>query len=130
MCGSMATQKSSCSIAWPRRLPPGEDSTGLPAYTTIARTWPSPGVVISSTRPATGNSPFMSGWPLTRWRAVRCLPATPTAEPSLSTVPTSTGGLGNIAPPGTSRFPVTAFSTLISQCVSEPVCCWQTPTRP
>ena len=35
-CGSMATQKSSCSIASPSRLPPGDDSTGLPANTTIA----------------------------------------------------------------------------------------------
>ena len=126
---STATHHSSVASASSRRAPPGVESTGLPAKISMPRTWPSPGVVISSARPATGSSPFISGSPLTRcvWRPWS---PKPSSRARFSTAPTSNAGLGNIAPPGTSRLPVTALSTLMSQCVSEPVRCWQTPTRP
>jgi hypothetical protein len=67
---STATHHSSLASASSRRAPPGVESTGLPAKISMPRTWPSPGVVISSARPATGNSPLISGSPLTRcvWR--------------------------------------------------------------
>ena len=126
---STATHHSSVASASSRRAPPGVESTGLPAKISMPRTWPSPGVVISSARPATGSSPFISGSPLTRcvWRPWS---PKPSSRARFSTAPTSNAGLGNIAPPGTSRLPVTALSTLMSQCVSEPVRWWHTPTRP
>ena len=42
--------KSSVSSAWARRGPLGLESTGLVATVNSARTWPSPGVSISSAR--------------------------------------------------------------------------------
>jgi hypothetical protein len=126
---SIATHHSSVASASSSRAPPGVDSTGFPAKTSMPRTWPGPGVRISSASPATGNSPFISGMPLTRWWKRPWSPK-PSTRARRSSAPTSKAGLGNIAPPGVSRFPVTALSTLISQCVSEPVRCWHTPTRP
>ena len=72
---STATHHSSVASASSRRAPPGVESTGLPAKISMPRTWPSPGVVISSARPATGSSPFISGRPLTRWRVAAVVAA-------------------------------------------------------
>ena len=74
--------KSRLSSARDKRGPPGADSTGLLATVISARTWPAPGVSISSARQVIGSSPKTSGAPLTRlaWRPVampRPLPALP-----------------------------------------------------
>ena len=53
-------------MAASRRAEFGVDTTGFPATVISARTWPSPGVSISSARPATGSSPNDSGSPRTR----------------------------------------------------------------
>ena len=53
--------KSSSSTAASSAAESGVETSGLPAIVTRARTWPSPGVVISSARPATGSSPNDSG---------------------------------------------------------------------
>ena len=74
--GSTLTMKSSPANAPSSRSPFGADSTGLPAIVMSARTWPSPGVSISSARVATGSSPLTSGRPRTRLchRPVRIRP--------------------------------------------------------
>ena len=54
---------SSCSSALPSRSLFGVETTGLPQTVISARTWPSPGVSISSARHATGSSPKISGEP-------------------------------------------------------------------
>ena len=111
--------KSRPSKARASRGPPGEDSTGLPATVISARTWPAPGVSISSARQVIGNSPKTSGAPLTRlaWRPT----LTPRPTPGLPMVLwAKAAALGNIAPPGSSRWPVKAFSTSISHEHSVP----------
>ena len=49
--------KSSASTAVSSAAASGVETSGLPAIVTSARTWPSPGVAISSVRQATGSSP-------------------------------------------------------------------------
>ena len=103
--------------------PSGTESTGLPAITTSALIWPSPGVDISSARLTAGNSPITSGWPLTRLKKRPRLPG-----PELPA--TSTAGLENITPPSRSRLPVAMLSRLINQCASVPNGAVLTPMRP
>src|SRR5204863_329322 len=57
---------SSESSAAAMRGPFGVERTGLLAIVTSARTWPSPGVSISSARQVIGSSPNTSGAPETR----------------------------------------------------------------
>ncbi|MFD0468349.1 hypothetical protein ACFQ0B_08555 [Nonomuraea thailandensis] len=111
--GSTLTMKSSPWKAVSSRSPCGADSTGLPATVSRNLTCPSPGVSISSASVATGSSPFVSGRPLTR------LLHRPTAY-GLRRPANSVAGLGNIAPPGLSRLPVSTFSTSTSHWASVP----------
>ena len=117
--------KSSEASAASSRAPFGVLSTGLPAMVMSARTWPGPGVSISSARQATGSSPNTSGAPRTRLvkrpkRAPRPLPV-----PRLPCA-----GSGNIAPPGRSRLPVSALRTSTSQLAVVPNAWVVVPMRP
>jgi hypothetical protein len=107
----------------------GVDTSGLPASVTRARTWPSPGVSISSARHETGSSPNISGSPRTRLsqrpsRTPRPLPPLP------DEFFCATAARANITPPSRSRFPVSTFSTSTSHEASVPNSCVQVPTRP
>ena len=113
---STATMNSSPSSAASSRPPFGVDSTGLPARQTKARTWPSPGVSISSAMQTTGSSPSDSGIPD---------PAVAAPEAHITLVAGRALGVGgtdrgprNMAPPGRSRLPVQALSTSTSQLVT------------
>ena len=124
--GSTLTMNSSSRSAASSAAECGVESTGLPPTVTIARIWPSPGVVISSARPATGNSLRTSGYPRTRlWRRPMRKP-----RPRPLPRPLSCGVSGNIAPPGESRFPVTRLraSTAHAASVPKPTVC--VPIRP
>ena len=121
--------KSRPSRARSSRAPSGVDSTGLPALVISARTWPSPGVSISSASTPTGSSPNTSGAPRTRecQRPVRKpLPRPP--GPCVLDAPAA--ARGNIAPPTRSRLPVSALSTSTSHEASVPNSCVQVPMRP
>jgi hypothetical protein len=97
----------------------GADSTGLVATVISARTWPGPGVSISSARQVMGNSPITSGAPLTRL-AKRPV-VTPRPWPGVPVVLLAKpAALGNRVPPGVSKWPLTMFKTSISQAHSEP----------
>ena len=105
--------KSSPSSAFASRAPFGADRTGLLAIVISAFTWPAPGVSISSARQVIGSSPYTSGAPLTRlwWRPVTM----PRPRPGVPAVlAAKAAACGNIAPPGSSRWPVRMFSTSIS----------------
>ena len=80
--------------------------TGLPATVTSARTWPSPGVSISSASVTTGSSPKTSGRPRTRLcqRPKRTPAPVPGVPDACSRCPPA--GVVNIAPPSRSRLPV------------------------
>ena len=121
--------KSRSSSAAARRSLLGVETTGLPATVISARTWPSPGVSISSARQATGSSPKTSPSPRTRdaqrpKRAPRPRPGSPLefCRP--------VEGSGNIAPPARSRLPVTTLSTSISHDAVVPKACVVVPMRP
>ena len=121
--------KSRPSIARSSRPLFGVETTGLPAMQTSARTWPSPGVSISSASAATGSSPKCSGSPRTRlaqrpWRMPRPDPPGPDEFfwPAAARV--------NIAPPSRSRFPVSTFTTSTSQLAWVPSSWVQVPMRP
>ena len=105
---------SSESNAAARRGPFGAESTGLLATLTSARTCPGPGVSISSASTPIGSSPKTSGAPLTR---LRCRPvATPRPDPAWPVLLwANAAAFGNIAPPGSSRWPVSTLSTSTSQ---------------
>ena len=92
----------------------------------IARTWPGPGVSISSPIVDDGISPSTSGWPLTR------LFQRPISKPLPRGSPASSGaaGVANIAPPGRSRLPVSTFTRSTAQLASVPNSCTQVPSRP
>ena len=97
--------KSSVSTAASSAAASGVETQGLPATVTSARTWPSPGVVISSARPTTGSSPNTSGRPPTRLAQRPIRTPRPTGpEPEELRWPTAASG--NIAPPSRSRLPV------------------------
>jgi hypothetical protein len=115
--------KSSFSSASPRRWPAGEESTGFPASVTSARICWSPGVSISSARVAEGSSPMNSGVPRVR----ECQRPRSVGGWSSST---STGGLGNIAPPARSRLPLAMLSASISQLAVVPKGTVLVPMRP
>ena len=120
--------KSRLSSAAASRAPPGADSTGLLATVISARTWPAPGVVISSARQVMGSSPKTSGAPLTRlaWRPVtmpRPLPGAP------AVLLAKAGALGNIAQPGSSSLAVSTLSASTSQEQAVPKACVQVPMR-
>ncbi len=126
---STDTMKSRPSSAASRRSAFGVDRAGLPATVISALIWPSPGVSISSAMQATGSSPNVSGSPRTRLfqRPIgmpRPLPGLPVAflAPAAALV--------NIAPPGSSRLPVSRLSTSTSQEASVPNSCVQVPIRP
>ena len=104
-------------------------TTGLPATVKSTRTWPSPGVSISSARPATGSSPSASGRPRTRvCQRPTCMPLPLPGVPRVLDEPAA--AFVNIAPPGRSRLPVTTFSTSTIQLASVPNSCVQVPIRP
>ncbi len=97
--------KSSVSTASTSAVESGVETSGLPAIVISARTWPSPGVEISSARQTTGSSPKTSGRPLTRLAqrpTVNPLPTGP--RPAAFRCPAAASG--NIAPPSRSRLPV------------------------
>jgi hypothetical protein len=121
--------KSSVSSARAMRWPPGDDSTGLLATVISAFTCPGPAVSISSASSVIGSSPNTSGAPLTRllYRAV----VMPGPTPGLPCVLRANAAeRGNIAPPGSSRWPVSRFSTSISHEATVPWRCVQVPMRP
>ncbi len=122
---STAAMKSSPASASSRRAPSGVDSTGLPERVSIALTWPSPGVSISSRSADTGSSPAVSGRPRTRERHAPWWP-----RPMMPRPTTSMAGLVNIAPPSRSRLPVRMLSRLTAHWHTEPNSCVDTPTRP
>ena len=101
---SIATMNSRLAKARSRRRPFGVDETGLPAIVSIARTWPSPGVSISSAIEAAGSSPLKTLRPETRALKV---PNPPGLVPGPVI---GTAGAVSIAPPTASRLPVTRFS--------------------
>ena len=116
---STASMNSSPSTARSSRPLFGVDTTGLPAIVISARTWPSPGVSISSARQATGSSPNASSSPRTRLcqrpsRTPRPWPGVPVELrwPAAASV--------NIAPPSRSRLPVSTLSTSTSQLACVP----------
>ena len=113
-------------MALSRRLLLGFEITGLAAMVSNARTCPSPGVSISSASVATGNSPMTSGNPFAR------LFQRPVLNPlPLEGMPTgSWAGMGNMAPPSLSIFPVKIFNTSTSQFARVPNCVTQVPMRP
>ncbi len=97
--------KSSVSTAASSAAASGVETHGFPATVTSARTWPSPGVVISSARPTTGSSPNTSARPLTRLvQRPICTPRPTGPDPDEFRCPA--GASGNIAPPSRSRLPV------------------------
>ena len=121
-------KSSEPSAAWSRSLL-GVETTGLPAIVISARTWPSPGVSISSARQATGSSPNTSARPRTRLanrpiRAPRPRPGVPAA------LEWPAAPSGNIAPPARSRLPVSRLSTSTSQLATVPNSWVQVPIRP
>ncbi len=122
----MESMKSSRPSARASRSPPGTESTGLPASVIRARIWPSPGVSISSAIVVAGSIPLSSGRPRTRLRQ-RPFFARPTRR---ATLDTSTAGVGNMAPPGRSKLPVTTLSASMSQLPTGPNSLVHTPTRP
>jgi len=94
-----------------------------------ARTWPSPGVSISSARVATGSSPKISSSPRTRELqrpnvTPRPLPPSPRvfAAPAAARVKS--------APPGRSRLPVIALRTSTSHDAVVPKSWVVVPMRP
>jgi hypothetical protein len=119
--------KSRVSSARESRAPFGVESTGFPAIVTAARTWPGPGVSISSLRIATGHSPPNSGRPRTRLRRVANRPRCPMR---VANATRSAAGRVNIDPPARSRLPVTTFTTFASQQASPPNSWVEIPTRP
>ncbi len=112
--------KSSRPKAASSRSPLGAESTGLPATVNRTLICPSPGVSISSARVATGSSPFASGNSLTR------LLHRPTPY-GLRRARISVAALGNIAPPGRSRLPVSTLTTSTSHWASVPNSVVQVP---
>ena len=114
---STLTMNSSVASAASSRSLFGVDSTGLPATVISARTWPSPGVSISSASVATGSSPRDLG----QARAPGCASG-PVVKPRPPGSPSGAAGArasGNIAPPGRSRLPVSTLSTSTSQLVER-----------
>ena len=104
-------------------------STGLPATVMSARMRSSPAPVISSASAAAGYSPITSGRPRT---LVAPRPTVkPLPRPGVPRVeaPPATG-VGNIAPPGRSRLPVTRLTTSISHDVTVPNSVVVVPMRP
>jgi hypothetical protein len=98
-------KSSSCSARL-KRSPLGADSTGLVATVISARTWPSPGVSISSARQVMGNSPITSGAPADAGVAKRPV-LTPRPLPGLPCgVAGKRGGLGKQGAARVSRWPV------------------------
>jgi hypothetical protein len=101
------------------------DRAGFPAIVMRARTWPSPGVSISSTRVAVGSSPNTSG----NWRTrLRQRPKT-IARPG----PRTRGlcaDIAHMAPPARSRFPVRTLTTSTSQLATVPNWVVVVPMRP
>ena len=121
--------KSSASSARSSRPPFGVETTGLPATVTSARTWPSPGVSISSARHDDRQLAEGLGQPAHAARA-----SARTARPCrCRPCPTSCAARRpravNIAPPARSRLPVSTFSTSTSQLASVPNSCVQVPMR-
>src|SRR3954451_7151164 len=86
---STLTMKSSCSSAAARRSELGVLTAGLPASVISARTWPSPGVSISSARHAAGSSPKTS--PMPRTRLCQRPKAAPRPEPPAPPAPGRAG---------------------------------------
>ncbi len=94
-----------------------------------ARTWPAPGVWISSASTEAGSSPKTSSSPRTREakRPVR----TPRPRPGSPLVfGEPAAGSGNIAPPGRSRLPVRTLSTSTSHEAVVPKAVVVVPIRP
>ncbi len=117
--------KSSPASASSSRLPSGVDSTGLPDIVSSARTWPSPGVSISSAIVATGSSPPLSGRSRTRLRQRPWEPRPTRPWPTMSIA-----GEVNIGPPGASRWPVRMLSAWIAHEQTRPKGWVVRPIRP
>ena len=125
---STLTIKSSDARAWLSTSLSGVETAGFPATVMRARTCPEPGVVISSARHATGNSPYISGHPRTRlWRRPKLTPRPGPLLASEREPPAA--GLGNIAPPSRSRLPVNTLITSTSHEAKVPNSCTQVPIR-
>ena len=119
--------KSSVASAASSRSLSGVDATGLPAIVISARTWPSPGVSISSARQTTGNSPKYSGNPRTRdARRPKRMPRPGAGGLELAAC---AAGFVNIAPPGLSRFPVSTLQTSTSHDARVPNSAVHVPIR-
>jgi hypothetical protein len=104
------------------------ESAGLPPTLMNARTWPSPGVSISSARHTPGSSANTSGRPRTRLcQRQRFTPLPLPALPWALRCPAAASG--NIAPPSRSRLPVSAFTTRASQQARPPNSWVEAPTR-
>ncbi|CAB4698808.1 unannotated protein [freshwater metagenome] len=120
---------SSVSSAASRRFELGVDNTGLPATVIIARTWPSPGSVISSASAATGYSPMISGRLRTRVWPRPVLKPGPVPDWPRVLAPPATG-IANIAPPGLSKLPVRMLMTSMSHDAVVPNSVVVVPIRP
>ena len=126
---STLTMKSRRSSAAARRSELGVLTAGLPASVISARTWPSPGVSISSARQAAGSSPKISPMPRTRLcQRPNAAPRPRPGSPAVFDEPIAVRG--NIAPPGRSRFPVRTLRTSTSQLAVVPKRCVVVPMRP
>ena len=117
--------KSSPSSARASDAPSGVDSTGLPASVSSARTWPSPGVSISSRSTLTGSSPANSGRPRTRLRHTSQWPRPTMPRPTMSTA-----GSVNSTPPSRSKLPVSRLRQVIAHWQTEPKPWVDRPIRP
>ncbi|CAB4558161.1 unannotated protein [freshwater metagenome] len=125
---SIETMKSNSENAAFSRSLFGQERTGLPPLVRSPRTWPGPGVSISSASAATGSSPRTSGCDdtLETQRPVEN-PRPPGVRP---VVGGPNAGSGNIAPPTESRLPVMMFRTSTSQEASVPYSVVCVPIRP
>ena len=118
---------SSIGSAASSRPASGADSTGLPAIVISARTRPSPGVSISSARHDSGAWPSTSGALRTRV-CHRPVFTGPRRRAVCEIV--AMAGVGNIAPPSTSRCPVSTFTTSTAHEASVPNSWLHSPMRP
>ena len=107
--------KSSVPSAASSRPAFGVLSTGLPAIVSSARTWPWPGVSISSASARDGQlAERPRAAPRTRL-ACRGRPRAAAAPGAPVVFAAPAAGVANIAPPGRSRLPVSALRTSTSQ---------------
>ena len=118
---------SSIGSAASSRPASGADSAGFPAMTISPRTRPSPGVAISSARHEIGAWPSTSG-ALRTLVCQRPVRTGPRRRAVCAIV--AIAGVGNIAPPATSRWPVSTLTTSTAQEARVPNSWLHKPIRP